>query len=321
MRLRFGRYRRRFNRTSSEKPIPCANPGPSAARTKTARMSFADVHARLTAIADAERHEPSIDPDNGTRWWLHDEPTESAVVLLHGFTNNPRQYAELGPYLHAAGHNVIAPRFPYHGFRDRMSTAIARITIDDLLESTLNAIAIAADAGRRVDVAGISLGGAVAAWLAPRVAIDTAVAIAPFFGIKPVPGGTNDWLAALLVALPNAFVWWDPIHKADQLPAHGYPRFSTRALGETMKLAAATDPALSPRPPGGRVVGLLNGNDPIVNNTFARERLEALRAHGLKVTIDVRDDLPKQHDVIEPTLPHAPTALSYPWIRDALKKP
>ena len=284
-------------------------------------MSLDDLRASLARIVAAERREPLIDPDNGTRWWLHPERTDRAVVLLHGFTNNPRQYARLGPYLHAAGYNVIAPRFPFHGFRDRLSTAIARLTIDDLLETTLQAIALAAQAGRRVDVAGISLGGAIAAWLAPRVAIDTAVALAPFFGIKTVPGDANDTLGSALAALPNAFVWWDPIHKAQQLPAHGYPRFSTRALGHTIQLAAQADRAALQRPTGGRIVGLLNARDPIVNNALARRRLDALRARVLTVQIEVRSDLPAQHDVIEPTLPNAPIAISYPWILAALNNP
>jgi len=238
-------------------------------------MSLDDLRASLARIVAAERREPLIDPDNGTRWWLHPERTDRAVVLLHGFTNNPRQYARLGPYLHAAGYNVIAPRFPFHGFRDRLSTAIARLTIDDL----------------------------------------------PFFGIKTVPGDANDTLGSALAALPNAFVWWDPIHKAQQLPAHGYPRFSTRALGHTIQLAAQADRAALQRPTGGRIVGLLNARDPIVNNALARRRLDALHERGLTVQIDVRSDLPAQHDVIEPTLPNAPIAISYPWILAALNNP
>jgi pimeloyl-ACP methyl ester carboxylesterase len=282
-------------------------------------MSFDDVRASLDAIAAAERSEPLIDPENGTRWWLHDKRAAHCVVLLHGFTNNPRQYAELGPYLHDAGYNVIAPRFAYHGFADRMTTAPARLTMNDLIETTLQAVTLAAGAGKRVSVAGISLGGAIAAWLAPRVAIDTAVAVAPFFGIKPIFGAANDVLGSALDRLPNAFLWWDPIHKEQQLPRHGYPRFSTHALGQTLKLSAQTEKGGWRK--SGRVVGLLNGNDPVVNNAFARRRLEALRARGLDVRIDVRTDLPKQHDIIEPTLESAPIALSYPWILSALGGP
>jgi len=282
-------------------------------------MSFDDVRASLEAIGAAERNEPLIDPDNGTRWWLHEKRTARCVVLLHGFTNNPRQYAKLGPYLHDAGYNVIAPRFAYHGFRDRMTTALARLTMNDLIETTVKAVTLAASAGKRVDVAGISLGGAIAAWLAPRVAIHTAVAIAPFFGIKPIYGRANDALGSILERLPNAFMWWDPIHKEQQLPRHGYPRFSTHALGQTIKLSAETENAGWRK--SGRVIGLLNANDPIVNNAFATRRLEALRTRGLDVRIEFRADLPKQHDIIEPTLEGAPIAISYPWILSALGGP
>src|ERR1700744_2694065 len=59
---------------------------------------------------------------------LTDRVTPLAVVLLHGFTNNPAQYSTFAPLLHARGVNVVVPRMPLHGYRNRMTDAIANLT-------------------------------------------------------------------------------------------------------------------------------------------------------------------------------------------------
>jgi len=40
-------------------------------------------------------------------------------VLIHGTTNSPRQWEELGGALHALGHNVLILRMPHHGLESR----------------------------------------------------------------------------------------------------------------------------------------------------------------------------------------------------------
>jgi pimeloyl-ACP methyl ester carboxylesterase len=275
----------------------------------------ARARARLEAILAAERADPKV--AHYTRWWVRDEVAPTAVLLLHGLTNCPPQYDKLAPLLHARGHAVVVPRLPLHGYRDRMTDALAALRATDLEAATLEAVAIAALCGNRVVVAGISIGATLAGWLAARTRIDTGIAFAPFCGLKELYGGLNDALGAVLRVLPNRFGWWDPRAKEKQPPAHGYPRFSTRALGESLLLSTDVDRA--PRAVHGRrAVLVLNANDPVVNNAHAHRRFSTLRAYGVDYERVMLQGLPKMHDVIEP-LPQAHVELVYPALIDLIE--
>lgn len=271
---------------------------------------LAEARARLERIAAGERADSQIDPARATAWWLGDAPARSAVVLLHGFTNNPRQYALLGPQLAARGHAVIAPRIAYHGYRDRMTSADAALRAEDWERGALRALEIAALCGERVVVLGISVAATLAGWLAARVAFDHAIAIAPFCGIRPVPGAANRALGALLRRAPNRFVWWDPRVKEGQAPPHAYPRFPTRALGEGLRLDAELVPAAG-GPHARRVTLVTNRCEPAVNNAYARRRFALLAARGIAVD-ETRIVVPGTHDVIEPEIPQARPDEVYP---------
>lgn len=281
---------------------------------------LAEARTRLDAIAAAEAANPQIDPQRRTAAWLPDGVAPIAVVLLHGFTNNPLQYAELAPQLAARGHAVIVPRIRYHGYRDRMTDAIANLRAEDWEADALRALAIAALCGERVVVAGISVAGTLCGWLAARTAIDHAIAIAPFCGIAELFGGANDLFGATLRALPNLFLWWDPRRGAAQLPPHAYPRFSTRALGEGLRISTELVPRVAPPAHARRVTLVRNAADPIVNNAYAGRRFGALRACGVALD-DVTIDVPNTHDVIEPQIPQARPGLVYPTLIALVEAP
>ncbi|BDE04815.1 hypothetical protein WPS_00910 [Vulcanimicrobium alpinum] len=276
--------------------------------------------ARLGAIAQAEHADSRIAPGSLTRAWLPGQVVPTAIVLLHGITNAPPQYALLGDQLAARGHAVIVPRMPYHGFRDRLTDAIAALRAPEMQAAALDAVAIAALSGRRVVVAGISVGAVLAGWLAARTAIDTAIAIAPFCGIRELAGGANDALGCALRALPNRFAWWDPRRKEAQPPPHGYPRFATRTLGESLAISTAlVDPGA--RVHARRAFVVLNARDPIVNNPFARRRFARLVRFGVDVVPVTLDGLPEIHDIIEPEIPEARTDLVYPRLIELIERP
>lgn len=277
---------------------------------------LAQARAQLEAIAAEERADPKI--AHGTRWWIGEEVAPSAVVLLHGVTNSPPQYDRLAPQLHARGHAVIVPRFPYHGYHDRLTTEIARMRAEDFETTALRALALAALCGNRVVVAGISVAGTLAGWLAARTRVDLAIGIAPYCGLRTVPGAANDALGALLRAAPNVFLWWDPRNKANQPPEHGYPRFATRVLGECLGISTTMTDAPS-GPHARRAVLVLNENEPAVNNAHAERRFCALREHGVDVERVVLPGLPPIHDIIEPAIPQAQTELVYPPLIDLIE--
>ncbi len=282
-------------------------------------MDAAKAVALLEDVTAAERADPSIDPAYGTRWWIPDGGATTVVVLLHGLTNCPPQYDRLGPQLYARGHAVLVPRMPYHGYRDRLTEAIANLRAPDLEASALRAIVVAALCGERIVVAGISVGATLVGWLAARTRIDTGIALAPFCGLRDVPGGANDALGGLLRKVPNRFSWWDPRRKEAQDPPHGYPQFSTRALGESLRISTEIDTA--PRGPHARrAVLVLNDDDPVINNAHARRRFATLRGYGVEVDEVALQGMPEIHDLIEPRIPQEQTELVYPVLVDLIEQ-
>jgi pimeloyl-ACP methyl ester carboxylesterase len=185
--------------------------------------------------------------------------------------------------------------------------------------AALRAVAIGALCGERVVVAGISVGATLAGWLAARTAIDTAIAIAPFCGIRELYGGLNDLLGATLRAAPNRFLWWDPRRKEAQPPSHGYPRFSTHALGESLLPSTTLDGTAGPH--ARRVDLVRNAREPVVNDAFARRRFARLEPLGVAINHVVWEGLPAIHDVIEPQIPQARTDLVYPRLIALVESP
>ncbi|GAC1618279.1 MAG: hypothetical protein NVS4B13_11070 [Candidatus Elarobacter sp.] len=274
--------------------------------------------ALLDAVVARERADPRIHPDHGTRWWLGDRVAPTVVVLLHGLTNSPPQYDRLAPELHARGHAVVVPLLPRHGYRDRMTSATAQLRATELEVAALRAVALGALCGERVVVAGISIGAALAGWLAARTRIDLALGIAPFCGLRELRAGMNDALGALLRTAPNMFGWWDPRVKEAQPPAHGYPRFATRALGESLRISTEME-RTSPQAHARRALVVVNERDPVVNNAHAYRRFATLRRHGVEVERVVLYGLPSMHDIIEPAVPQARTELVYPKLIELIE--
>jgi len=277
-----------------------------------------EARARLAVLADDDRRDECIDPRYLGRSWVHDEVAAVAVVLLHGLTNAPPQYDRLAPELAARGHAVLVPRMPYHGYRDRMTDAIANLRAVDLELTALEAVAIAALCGERVVVLGVSVGAVLAGWVAARTSIDTAVAVSPFCGLRFVPGTLNDALGASLRLAPNRFSWWDPRLKENQPPPHGYPRFATRALGEALVLSTTMRSAGSATH-ARRAVVVLNPREPAVNNAFAARRFGQLEGDGVIVSTVELARAPNVHDVIEPAIPEARPEFVYPRLIDIIE--
>ncbi len=265
--------------------------------------------ARAFEALDDER----ISPVARTVLLEHGAPTPLAVVLFHGITNNPAQYAELAPLIHRRGVNVFVPRMPYHGYADRMTASIAKLTAEELLASATEAVDIAEGLGECVALLGISMGGSLAAYFAQHRAIDLAVPVAPDFALLQLPYGVSHAVERLLLWLPNMFAWWDPRVKRAQQPPTAYPRFSTHALMQTMRIgddvycAAKTE-----RPLARRISTVVNACDPAVNNEVTREVCEQWSASGATVEYVEMRRLPENHDIIDPRNPLARTQLVYP---------
>ncbi len=76
---------------------------------------------------------PNVNPLCHTRVYTHGRRVERSLVLLHGFTNCPQQFDALGRQFHERGWNVLIPRYPRHGYTDRLNTSIAELRADHLI--------------------------------------------------------------------------------------------------------------------------------------------------------------------------------------------
>ncbi|HZV76283.1 MAG TPA: alpha/beta fold hydrolase [Candidatus Babeliales bacterium] len=259
-------------------------------------------------------------PQARTALLEHGRSAPVAIVLFHGLTNNPAQYARLAPMLYERDVNVLVPRLPTHGDRDRLTKAPASLTAEMLLSAAYEAVDIACGLGERVAVLGISMGALLAAYLAQFRAIALAVPVAPSFALLHLPHPVSRFVARVGLRLPNRFLWWDPRVRADEPPLTAYPRFSTRALMQSLRIGDAVYEASARQPPlAERIVTVVNRTDPAVNNHVAKRISAAWSAGdpGHVSYVELRG-LPHVHDIIDPQQPLARTGEVYPKLFEAL---
>src|ERR1043165_7550005 len=67
-----------------------------------------------------------------TKLFDHGASTEHVLVLFHGFSTCPEQFNDLGKQYFDAGYNVLIPRLPYHGLKDRLTDALGHLTAEEL---------------------------------------------------------------------------------------------------------------------------------------------------------------------------------------------
>ena len=271
---------------------------------------FHELHAEELA-------DPRLNPECYSRLLHHDAPTARAVVLCHGITSSPPQFAQLGELFFARGYNVLIPRMPAHGFRDRLTRAPALLTTRDYTAHADRVIAIGRGLGAHLTMVGLSVSGILVAWAAQvRDGIDRAVLLAPSFAPVGVPLPLVPALSRLALWLPNLFVWWDPRMRARLQPATSYPWFSTHALAESFRLAACVVARAGREPPKTRDIAcLVNARDPAVSNRATAAVLRAWQRRGARVRAHAfTRELGHLHDFVGPYQRGARPDLVYPSI-------
>lgn len=283
--------------------------------------SYAEAMERAEEVRSQEAGEP-LRPDGMTVVLSHGEMTDDVFVLLHGLTNSPRQFRELGELLFARGANVVIPRMPHHGLADRMNTEHGQLTAADLVFQAQTGLDIATGLGRRVTLVGLSVSGVSAAWIAQnRPDADTVFLLAPFLGSKLVPDFLTGTAARALSRLPNGFVWWDGKNQEDLGGSDAvYPRFATRQIAETLRLSgevAGNKDPLQAR----KLAVILTDADRAVNNQRTLRVLENWKVSSPDTefflhTFPAEEDVP--HDFIDPEQPDAQTDRLYPILLEWL---
>src|ERR687895_1967129 len=91
--------------------------------------TYEDVVAR---VARRQAADDSVVAHGGRSVLLtHGRRTSRAYVLLHGFTNSPSQFREVGERLFATGDNVYIPRLPRHAEREAPVRKLGRVNADE----------------------------------------------------------------------------------------------------------------------------------------------------------------------------------------------
>jgi len=274
-----------------------------------------------TTIKDLDG--PNVNPLCNTRLYTHGRRVERALVLLHGFTNCPQQMDALGRQFYERGWNVFIPRYPRHGYSDRLNTSIAELRAEHLVALANRSAEVGAALGERLTVAGLSLGAILAGLLAQtRSDVERAVLVAPMLGLKPVPGPALTALSKLAVRMPNFYVWWNSKLRDRIGPPYGYPRFSTHAYAALFQTGRRLVKAAKSRAPEARsIVVVTNAAEPRLDNKFTYRLIDSWRKHGASVEtfeFPLSDRLP--HDLIDPGNANQNNALVYPTITRLIER-
>jgi alpha-beta hydrolase superfamily lysophospholipase len=286
--------------------------------------NFEDAITRVKAMQEKDNQDFTRDVCI-TKLYDHRRQTEHVIVLLHGFTNCPEQFNELGRQYYEAGHNVFIPRAPYHGLSDRLTDALIDLTAEDLAAFGDEVLDIAHGLGKKVTMMGVSGTGTLVAWLAQnRGDIDFAFSIVPLFGLAFIPPALTTLFERVALLLPNFFLWWDPRTKADNPFSiyYAYPRYPTRALVEIMRLAMITRSQAEKSPPVAKKITLIiNDAEPAVSNAEILKLLKLWRRYRKENLNEYHfeKDMQLPHDIITPGTPGVPIADIQPRLIAAVR--
>jgi alpha-beta hydrolase superfamily lysophospholipase len=298
-------------------PLPTegldAHPGPRAGFDEGLRL------------VEAMRREdgPAIAPECRTELLSHGARSGRVIVLLHGLTNCPAQFDSLGRLLFAGGANVLIPRLPHHGLADHMTGELARMDARELTATVERALDAAGGLGDTVIVAGLSVGGVMAAWAAQeRPDVDRAVLIAPMLGVAAAPARLTPAVTRLMNILPNRFVWWDDkVRERLPGPRHVYPRFATRAVGATLLLSARVQADARHSAPACRSIAVVQvGGDGAVDNAVTADLVGRWsRLAGIEIAVhEFPSALHLSHDVVDPEQVGGRPPVTYPVLLRAI---
>jgi esterase/lipase len=246
---------------------------------------------------------PNVNPACHTRLHTHGRRTERSLVLLHGFTNCPAQFDELGKRFFERGWNVLIPRYPRHGYSDRMNTAIAELRSDQLIAVADRAARAGAGLGEHLTVAGLSLGAILSGYVAQtREDVERAVLVAPMFGLKRIPAPALTALTQAASVLPNFYIWWNAQAKDRSGPAHGYPRFATHAYAAMFATGRRVlNAAARAKPMARSITVITNAAEPRLDNRYTKRLVDLWRHHGADVeTFEFAAFEGLPHDLIDP---------------------
>lgn len=276
---------------------------------------YATALARLEKIQAQEAQEPWLEVCH-SRLMTHGQQTERAIVLLHGYTNCPRQYWELGQQFYDRGYNVLMLRMPVHVNKNFDVAELNALTAEALRAYGDTAVDLTRGFGKEVYVLGLSGGGTVAGWIAQyRPEAARVMLLAPFFATTYVPGFLNLSMMRLAMHLPGI-----PM-RGKQTLDHAYPGNATRGVGEFLRYGEAVrQAAMNKKPVARSIILVTNANDDTVDNDYARAVIDLWRKQGATIeTFEFDKKYKLLHDMIDVGQRYQPIEWTYPALIDLME--
>ena len=259
------------------------------------------------------REDSIVAPGGGSILLTHGHRTPRVVVLFHGLTDSPLQYAPLAQRLFQEGDNVFVPRLPHHAEHAGNVATLARLTAQELRDLGDESVDIADALGDTVIVSGLSAGGTVAAWVGQyRTDVQRVVLVAPALEVTHVPSLLHGAVLRLALRVPNV----TRASPRDSTEPDREPGWATHAVAQTLKLGVAVRDAAAQRPAAVKTMAvLLNAHDHTIANGAAVDLARRWQRHGATTAVFMLpDSLRLPHDVIDPRHPGSNIAAVYPVV-------
>jgi pimeloyl-ACP methyl ester carboxylesterase len=301
------------------RPVGIPTPDGSAVQP----MTWDQARAAVAATQAKEASDPTIRADCNTRLYDHGAPTAKVIVLLHGYTNCPKQDEALAAKLFDLGYTVYVPRAPHHGQVPEQRDPLGSLKAPEIAAYGDEAMNIADGLGQDVSVLGLSGGGLVASYIAQyRADAALVVPIAAFLGLPSVP-------APLTPAVLNAIELLPPIDMRDPPPdeatrgafPHGASDTSAQGAAAYMEVAQTIlHSAEHEAPKAGRIITVINDADTTVSNAMIdtlAERWHATAPDRTQVR-HVDASLRILHDMITPDRDGQKVDVVYPMLLELL---
>ena len=211
----------------------------------------------------------------------HGDKTEDVYVLVHGVTNAPREFEELGKMLYDQGANVLILRMPKHGLLSGDIKELKNLKPTAIREYADTVIDIASGLGDNMTVIGLSAGGTVAAWMAQnRPEVDRAIIMSPFLGIAETPMWLDPILMRAFMRLPGFSIGG----KSEADRSWVYKGESSKGLAVFMLMGQALFKQAKDTPPEADAIFIMTtGADTAADNDWADKLAEVWRAQGANV--------------------------------------
>ena len=187
----------------------------------------------------------------------HGKKTTKAVMMIHGVSACPQQFADLGNTFFNAGYNVYIPRVPSHGLTDNKRHG--EITIPAMAQFMNSSTSIISGLGDETGVVGLSGGANMATWITQynSQTISRALLLSPFY--QPSASETPSWKIPLLRNLYGRNILPDSFTGSN---------LSYRALGKYIIITKNYKSDL--KAPGLKYVGVVTSeNDTAIDKNLA----------------------------------------------------